>query len=179
MITPKFMHKYCLSIVPGDEGAIFTSGAMREFPITLRHTCKASQQPVPWQWIWKARIEGIIWFRIYSSGQFLQQSILINKLKPCKKKKKQKTFESFQLQQAQSRLYGPTQTPWTLLLQKIYFYLGYKIDPLFPNTKIPFKWDPDGKNKCTQAHSLGLISLICYFIPEHKTDLNAGKGNGD
>lgn len=110
------------------KGAIFTNGAMREFPITLRQAYKASQQLVPWQWIWKARMEGIIWFPIYSSGQFLQQSILINKLKPSKKK--QKAFESFQLQQAWSRLYGSTQTPWTLLLWKIYFYLGFKIDSM-------------------------------------------------
>ena len=42
------------------KGAIFTSWTMREFPITLWHVCKASQQLVPQQWICKARTEGII-----------------------------------------------------------------------------------------------------------------------
>lgn len=155
---------------------------MREFSIWLWHLCKASQQLVPWQWICKARTEGIIWFSIYSSGQFLQQSILINKLKPCKKNLK--ASESFLLQQARLRLYGPTQTPRTLLFWKINFTWDLKQTlGFFPNAKTqnpPFKWDPVKKNTRICINSLGLTSSVCYFTLQLcKIGLNMKMGDRD
>lgn len=156
---------------------------MREFPITLWHVCKASQQLVPRQWICKARTEGIIWFSIYSSGQFLQQSILINKLKPCKKN--QRAFESFLLQQAGL---------WGLMVQhrhlkrcnfgKINFTWDLKHTLCFlPNAKTqssPFQWNSEKKNTYVQTNNLGPISSICYFTLQLcRKDLNVSTGDRD
>lgn len=107
----------------------------------LWHVYKASQHLVPQQRICKARTEGIIWFSIYSSGQFLQQSILINKQKPCKKN--QTAFESFLLQQA--GLWGLINLhthPSDAAVVENKFYLGFKTYPALlskcQNTKLSF-----------------------------------------
>lgn len=154
---------------------------MREFPITLWHIRKASQQLVPRQWICKARTEGIIWFSIYSSGQFLQQSILINKLKPYKKN--QTEFESFLLQQAGL---------WGLTVQHRHIRccnLGKSVLPDLKhtlmllskcqNTRLIFSmkfWE----EKYTHTNNLGLILPTCYFtLQQCRKDLNVSTEDMD